>query len=75
MKANVKNFTLSLIPEETEKAQEELKKAGISLSSFVRSAIHEFLEALEAGQKKKNFKDMSAVEFIEAVEEMKKKLD
>lgn len=75
MKSNLRNYTICLLPDETEKAQQELKKAGMSLSSFVRSAIHEFLEALEAGEKKKNFKDMSAVEFLEAVEEMKKKLD
>lgn len=73
-KSNVRNYTVSLNPEETEKAQEQLKKSGMTLSAFFRAAIHEFVETLEAGQKKKSFKKMSASEFLEAVEEMKKKL-
>lgn len=74
MRANVKIYSVNLNPDDTEFIREYLKKSGMSLSAFLRAAIHEFKETLEVGEKKKSFKDMSAIEFMEAVEVMKEKL-
>lgn len=73
-KSNLKTYTVTLNPDETEFIKEHLKKSGMNLSAFFRAAIHEFKETLEVGEKKKGFKDMSASEFLDAVDEMKKRL-
>ena len=73
-KANLKTYTVTLNPDETEFIKEHFKKSGMTLSAFFRAAIHELKDTLEVGEKKKSFKDMSASEFLDAVDEMKKKL-
>jgi hypothetical protein len=68
-----KNFTVSLDPDETTFVQKILEKQGVTLSGFVRAAISEFKENLEA-MGGKSLADMSVAEFLAAVETFSQKV-
>lgn len=75
MKKRIKKpYTMTLNSEDTAYVKRALAKTDMTLSGFVRAAIREFRETLEKGEEKNKFADMSAAEFLEAVEIMREKI-
>jgi hypothetical protein len=58
------NFTVSLDKEETKKLQKVLSKGGMTLSGYLNTCIHEYLEALESMRVPMNPADMNVTEFL-----------
>lgn len=72
-----KKYNISLDEEKTEYVKNALHKSGMTFSNFLDAAINEFYENLKAMESEtpEGKKELSGVEFLEALTRMWRKLE